>query len=75
MRHTFLTEASRNTQNVKALQLLAGHANISTTMKYVYPRTKDVLGIAAQVHAARQLPTKVPMRLTDTGRQTGNARI
>jgi integrase len=63
LRHTFLTEAGRYSQNVRALQLIAGHANIATTMKYIHPSAADVLGIAAQVQAARearQVPTEVP---------------
>jgi len=63
LRHSFLTEAGRYTQNVKALQMLAGHSNIATTMRYVHPHTEDVLGIAAQVQAARearQVPTEGP---------------
>jgi integrase len=31
LRHTFLTRAGKLTQNVKALQLLAGHAQVTTT--------------------------------------------
>jgi integrase len=66
LRHTFLTEAGRFTQNVRALQLIAGHANISTTMRYVHPDAQDVIQIAARVQQAREarisltLPTKVP---------------
>lgn len=37
LRHTFLTRAGKLTQNVKALQLLAGHSNVATTMKYIHP--------------------------------------
>jgi integrase len=68
-RHTFLTEAGRHTQNVRALQLLAGHANIATTMKYVHPDAEDVAAVAHQVHEARaarlaekavEVPTEVP---------------
>ena len=53
LRHSFLTEAGRYTQNVRALQILAGHANIATTMKYVHPDGEDVVSVAHQVHAAR----------------------
>jgi integrase len=69
LRHTFLTDAGKYTQNVKALQLLAGHANISTTMKYVHPAAQDVIETQHRAHAAREarilagltrLPTEVP---------------
>jgi integrase len=33
LQRTFLTEAGRHTQNVKALQNLAGHSQIETTMR------------------------------------------
>ena len=53
LRHTFLTEAGRQTQNVRALQRLAGHSRIETTMRYVHPDQDDVVEIAARVRAAR----------------------
>jgi integrase len=53
LRHTFLTEAGRYAANVRALQLLAGHSDIKTTMRYVHPDQKDVTAIAGQVAAAR----------------------
>lgn len=53
LRHTFLTEAGRHTQNVKALQKLAGHAKIETTMRYIHPDEADVLEIASAVQQAR----------------------
>lgn len=54
LRHTFLTRAGKLTQNVKALQLLAGHSNIATTMKYIHPEESDIFGIVA----AMTLPAK-----------------
>lgn len=53
LRHTFLTEAGRHTQNVRALQKLAGHSRIETTMRYVHPDEADVLKIASAVQQAR----------------------
>jgi integrase len=53
LRHTFLTEAGRHTQNVRALQKLAGHAKIETTMRYVHPDDADVLQIASAVQNSR----------------------
>jgi len=53
LRHTFLTEAGRHTQNVRALQKLAGHTRIETTMRYIHPDQEDVVEIAARVHEAR----------------------
>ena len=54
LRHTFLTEAGRYTQNVRALQKLAGHSRIQTTMRYVHPDQSDVLEIAGAVQRSRQ---------------------
>jgi len=48
-----LTEAGRQTQNVRALQRLAGHSRIEATMRYVHPDQEDVLEIAARVQVAR----------------------
>jgi integrase len=53
LRHTFLTEAGRHTQNVRALQKLAGHARIETTMRYIHPDQEDVRAIASAVQQAR----------------------
>ena len=53
LRHTFLTEAGRHTQNVKALQKLAGHSEIETTMRYIHPEEADVLEIASAVQQSR----------------------
>lgn len=47
LRHSFLTEAGKRTQNVKALQLLAGHSNVQTTMRYIHPNDADVFAIVA----------------------------
>jgi|SRR5215467_3067536 len=54
LRHTFLTEAGRHTQNVRALQKLAGHSKIETTMRYIHPDEADALDIANAVQQARQ---------------------
>lgn len=53
LRHTFLTEAGRHTQNVRALQKLAGHSRIQTTMRYIQPDENDVLDVASAVQQAR----------------------
>ena len=53
LRHTFLTEAGRHTKNVRALQQLAGHSRIQTTIRYVHPDRSDVLEIASAVQQAR----------------------
>jgi integrase len=42
LRHTFLTRAGEHVRNVRTLQLIAGHANIQTTMRYVHPSRDDV---------------------------------
>ena len=53
LRHTFLTRAGKLTQNVKALQLLAGHSNITTTMKYVHPEESDIFGIVQAMNTSQ----------------------
>jgi integrase len=53
LRHSFLTEAGRHTQNVRALQKLAGHSQIETTMRYIHPDHDDVMEIAREVRRAR----------------------
>jgi integrase len=53
LRHTFLTEAGKHTQNVRALQMLAGHSRIQTTMRYIHPDQEDVMDIAGAVQQAR----------------------
>jgi integrase len=67
LRHTFLTEAGRHTQNVRALQRLAGHSRIQTTMRYVHPDQSDVIEIAGAVQRSRQ--TAVTTVLTTLGQQ------
>jgi len=62
LRHTFLTEAGRHTQKVKALQKLAGHSKIETAMRYIHPDEADVLEIASavqQAHSKRNPVTTV----------------
>jgi integrase len=73
LRHTFLTEAGRHTQNVRALQKLAGHSRIETTMRYIHPDQDDVMDIAGAVESARvqrNLPdtTGVPTNLPTVAR-------
>ena len=53
LRHTFLTEAGRHTQNVRALQKLAGHVRIETTMRYGHPDQGNVVASAGAVQSAR----------------------
>ena len=67
LRHTFLTEAGRHTQNVRALQKLAGHSKIETTMRYVHPDQADVLEIASAVQQARTKRADVTTVFTTPG--------
>ncbi|MEO8725374.1 MAG: site-specific integrase [Acidobacteriaceae bacterium] len=53
LRHSFLTQAGKLTQNVKALQLLAGHSNVQTTMRYIHPNEADVFAIVADSQSAQ----------------------
>jgi hypothetical protein len=53
LRNTFLTEAARCSQNVKALQQLAGRSRIETRMKYIDPDQRDQMEIARAVQQAR----------------------
>jgi integrase len=70
LRHTFLTEAGRHTQNVRALQKLAGHSRIETTMRYVHPDQHDVLEIVARVKVARvERIQAAPATVSATSRQ------
>jgi integrase len=54
LRHTFLTEAARYSQNVRALQRLAGHSRIETTARYIHPEQRDVDKILGLVQQARR---------------------
>jgi integrase len=63
LRHTFLTAAARYTQNVRALQKLAGHSRIETTMRYVHPDQEDVMEIAGAVQNARSLRASLQFSL------------
>ena len=74
LRHTFLTEAGRHTQNVKALQQLAGHSKIETTMRYVHPDDADVLEIARAVQQARTKRGVTTVFTTPSKGETGEAR-
>ena len=75
LRHTFLTEAGRHTQNMRALQRLAGHSRIQTTTRYVHPDQSDVLEIASAVRQARSKQAAVTTVFTTPEQQTtGEAR-
>jgi integrase len=53
LRHTFLTAAGQRTRNLKALQKLAGHSRITTTMRYVHEQDAEAEAIALDVQQAR----------------------
>jgi integrase len=73
LRHTFLTAAGRFTQNVKALQMLAGHSKVETTMRYIHPDAADVLEIASAVQQARSKQNAVTTVFTTVGEQEEQA--
>jgi integrase len=54
LRHTFLTEAGRHTQNVRALQRLAGHSRVETTARYIHPEQRDIDEISGLVQQSRR---------------------
>src|SRR5258705_8457627 len=67
LRHTFLTEAGRHTQNVRARQNLAGHSKIQTTMRYVHPEESDMLELARAVQEARARKVTTFFTTTNSG--------
>jgi len=67
---SYLPDRSRSpTQNVRALQRLAGHSRIQTTMRYVHPDQSDLLEIA---HAVQQARSKLPRSLQFSLHQSNN---
>jgi len=61
LRHTFLTECGRHTQNVRALQQLAGHSQIQTTMRYIHADQDDITAISGAMQRKRsKVPTRIP---------------
>lgn len=42
LRHTLFTEMGRNNVGIRKIQVLAGHANISTTQRYTQVDTEDI---------------------------------
>jgi integrase len=64
LRHTALTEFGKYTNNVKALQRIAGHSRIETTARYLHPDQSEMDRIASHAQRARQ------ERAAETLRQT-----
>jgi integrase len=54
LRHTALTEFGKYTNNVKALQRLAGHSRIETTARYLHPEQSEMDRIASFAQRARE---------------------
>jgi len=76
LRHTFLTEAGRHTQNVRALQKLAGHSRIEITMRYIHPDQEDVLEIVARGQRAQTKPIEAaPATVSTTVNQQQAAEL
>jgi site-specific recombinase XerD len=71
LRHTFLTEAGRHTQNVKALQQLAGHSRIATTQKYLHPGQDDMDGIVGAMQQKRASQSEVTTVFTTLAKTIG----
>ena len=49
LRHTFATQAMRDGVNLRSLQALLGHENISTTSRYLHPDTEDLFAAVDQM--------------------------
>ncbi len=72
MRHTFLTAAGKRTKNVKALQMLAGHAVLTTTMRYIHPHESDVFEIvAAMMDPSKKGPAPKVSSVKTTAKAAG----
>jgi integrase len=54
LRHTALTEFGKYTNNIKALQRLAGHSRIETTARYLHPEQAEMDRIASSAQRARE---------------------
>lgn len=67
LRHPCLTEVGRYTQNPKALQRFAGHAQIQTTMRHIHPDQSDVLEMVATVQ--RKKASQVTTVFTTVGKE------
>lgn len=51
LRHSYATNLLRNNCNLRYVQTLLGHANISTTMRYTHVVDEDLRGIYANFHS------------------------
>jgi len=48
-RHSFITQAVRGGAPLHASQAAAGHADLSTTSRYMHANEADIAGVAASV--------------------------
>ena len=49
LRHSFITQAVRGGAPLHAIQAVAGHADLSTTGRYMHANEADIAGVAASV--------------------------
>ena len=59
-RHSFITQAVRGGASLHAIQAAAGHANLSTTGRYMHANEADIASVARSVEDALQGGVRLP---------------
>ena len=60
LRHSFITQAVRGGAPLHAIQAVAGHADLSTTGRYMHANEADIAGVAASVQDVLLGDARVP---------------